>query len=95
MTDWLHNLPIVWMALLVFGLTALVTAAIYVVIDQLILKVRAPAAAQAGRRYYLDSSVSLYDETVSLMFEVSTSLSLNDVRPLAIRLWLIPPVQAR
>ena len=32
MNDWLHNLPIVWMALLVFGLTALVTAAIYVVV---------------------------------------------------------------
>jgi len=32
MSDWLHNLPIVWMALLVFGLTALVTAAIYVVV---------------------------------------------------------------
>ena len=32
MIDWLHNLPIVWMALLVFGLTALVTAAIYVVV---------------------------------------------------------------
>ena len=35
MTDWLHNLPLVWMALLVFGLTALVTAAIYVVITAL------------------------------------------------------------
>jgi uncharacterized MnhB-related membrane protein len=32
MNDWLHNLPIVWMALLVLGLTALVTAAIYVVV---------------------------------------------------------------
>jgi len=32
MNDWLHNLPIVWMALLVFGLTALITAAIYVVV---------------------------------------------------------------
>lgn len=32
MNDWLHNLPIVWMALLVFGLTALVTDAIYVVV---------------------------------------------------------------
>src|SRR5215468_6750740 len=32
MNDWLHNLPIVWMALLIFGLTALVTAAIYVVV---------------------------------------------------------------
>ena len=32
MSDWVHNLPIVWMTLLVFGLTALVTAAIYVVV---------------------------------------------------------------
>jgi uncharacterized MnhB-related membrane protein len=32
MNDWLHNLPIVWMGLLVFGLTALVTAAIYGVV---------------------------------------------------------------
>jgi hypothetical protein len=32
MSYWLHNLPIVWMALLVFGLTALVTAAIYFVV---------------------------------------------------------------
>jgi len=30
MNDWLHNLAIVWMAVLVFGLTALITAAIYV-----------------------------------------------------------------
>ena len=30
MSDWLHNLAIVWMAILVFGLTALITAAIYV-----------------------------------------------------------------
>jgi len=32
MNDWLHNLPIIWMALLIFGLTALVTAAIYAVV---------------------------------------------------------------
>jgi hypothetical protein len=32
MTYWVHNLPIVWMALLVFGLTALVTAAIYLAV---------------------------------------------------------------
>ena len=32
MSDWLHNLPVLWMALLVFGLTYLVTAAIYAVI---------------------------------------------------------------
>ena len=35
MSDWLHNLPIVWMALVVFSLTALVTAAIYVVVTRL------------------------------------------------------------
>ncbi len=32
MSDWLHNLPVLWMALLVFGLTYLVTATIYAVI---------------------------------------------------------------
>jgi hypothetical protein len=29
MNDWLHNLPIEWMAALIFGLTALITGAIY------------------------------------------------------------------
>ena len=43
MSDWLHNLPIVWMALLVFGLTALGTAAIYVVITVLSVGERARA----------------------------------------------------
>src|SRR6266852_2369367 len=32
MSDWLHNLPVLWMALVVFGSTYLVAAAIYVVI---------------------------------------------------------------
>jgi hypothetical protein len=32
MSDWLHNLPVIWMALLIFGLTYLVTAAIYAVV---------------------------------------------------------------
>jgi hypothetical protein len=41
MNDWLHNLPIVWMVLLVFGLTALVTAAIYVVVMELSVDERA------------------------------------------------------
>ena len=41
MTDWLHDLPIVWMALLVFGLTALVTAAIYLVVTGLSVGERA------------------------------------------------------
>jgi len=41
MSDWLHNLPIVWMALLVFGLTALGTAAIYVVVRALSVGERA------------------------------------------------------
>jgi hypothetical protein len=41
MNDWLHNLPIVWMTLLIFGLTALVTAAIYVVVTALSVGERA------------------------------------------------------
>ena len=41
MNDWLHNLPIVWMAFLIFGLTALVTAAIYLVIRVLSVGERA------------------------------------------------------
>ena len=41
MSDWLHNLPIVWMALVVFGLTALVTAAIYLVVTVLSVGERA------------------------------------------------------
>ena len=32
MSDWLHGLPVLWMALLVFGLTYLVTVGIYAVI---------------------------------------------------------------
>jgi hypothetical protein len=32
MSDWLHGLPVLWMALLVFGFTYLVTAGIYAVI---------------------------------------------------------------
>jgi hypothetical protein len=41
MNDWLHNLPIVWMALLVFGVTALVTAAIYGIVSALAVGTRA------------------------------------------------------
>src|SRR5271169_717361 len=43
MNDWLHNLPIVWMSLLVFGLTALVTAAIYLAVTVLSVGERARA----------------------------------------------------
>ncbi|MFY9837747.1 MAG: DUF4239 domain-containing protein [Xanthobacteraceae bacterium] len=41
MNDWLHNLPIGWMALLVFGLTALVTAVICGIISALAVGKRA------------------------------------------------------
>jgi hypothetical protein len=41
MDNWLHNLPIVWMALIVFGLTALVTAAIYLAVTALSVGKRA------------------------------------------------------
>ena len=50
MNDWLHNLPIVWMALLIFGLTALVTAALYVFVMGLSVGERARSfkAVSAG-----------------------------------------------
>jgi hypothetical protein len=32
MSDWLHNLPVIWMAVLIFGLTYLIAAAIYAVV---------------------------------------------------------------
>src|ERR1044071_3372637 len=35
MSDWLHALPVVWMALVVFGLTYVVAAAIYVAVVSL------------------------------------------------------------
>jgi hypothetical protein len=50
MNDWLHNLPVVWMALLVFGLTALITAAIYALVMVLAVGERARSftAVSAG-----------------------------------------------
>ena len=33
MSDWLHSLPVLWMAILVFGFTYLITAGIYAVIS--------------------------------------------------------------
>ena len=41
MSDWLHNLPVVWMAVVAFGLTYLVTAAIYAVVAVLAVGERA------------------------------------------------------
>jgi hypothetical protein len=41
MNDWLHNLPVVWMALVVFGFTYLVAAAIYAVVTVLAVDERA------------------------------------------------------
>ena len=32
MSDWFHNLPVVWMALFVFGFTYLLSAAIYIIV---------------------------------------------------------------
>src|SRR6266508_1289244 len=32
MSDWLHNLPVAWMALVVFGFTYLIAAAIHVTV---------------------------------------------------------------
>ena len=41
MSDWLHNLSILWMALLVFGLTALGTRVIYIIVIALAVGERA------------------------------------------------------
>ena len=43
MNDWLHNLPILWMALVVFGLTFLLTAAIHGLVTALAKGERARA----------------------------------------------------
>ena len=44
MNDWLHSLPVLWMAILVFGLTYLITAGIYAVITGL-------AVGERGRSF--------------------------------------------
>ena len=44
MSDWLHNLPIVWMALIVFGFTYLVAAGISALATAL-------AAGERGRAF--------------------------------------------
>jgi hypothetical protein len=41
MNDWLHNLPILWMALVIFGFTYLVAAAIYLTVSLLAVGDRA------------------------------------------------------
>jgi len=41
MSDWLHNLPLLWMGLVVFGFTYLVTAGIYVAVAVLAVGERA------------------------------------------------------
>src|SRR5215471_16792691 len=41
MSDWLHSLPVAWMALLVFGVTYLLAAAIYAVVTVLSVGERA------------------------------------------------------
>ena len=41
MSDWLHNLPLFWMALVIFGFTYLVAAAIYLIVTWLAVGDRA------------------------------------------------------
>ena len=41
MNDWLHNLPVVWMAVIIFGFTYLVAAALYAVVSILAVGERA------------------------------------------------------
>jgi hypothetical protein len=35
MSDWLHNLPIVWMVVLIFGVTYLIVLAIFAIVMML------------------------------------------------------------
>jgi len=42
MSDWFHNLPVLWMALVVFAITYSITAAIYGVVNALATGERAP-----------------------------------------------------
>jgi hypothetical protein len=43
MSDWLHNLPVLWMALVVFGVTYLIASAIYTLVTVLAVGERARA----------------------------------------------------
>ena len=43
MNDWLHSLPVIWMAVVVCGVTSLITAAIYAVVMVLATGERARA----------------------------------------------------
>ena len=43
MSDWLHNLPVLWMALVVFGVTYLIAASIYAGVNALAVGERARA----------------------------------------------------
>ena len=75
MNDWLHNLPIVWMALLVFGLTALVTAAIYVVVMVLSVGERARSfkAVSPGLLPPLESSSPFLSRSPPRRFGLTTT----------------------
>ena len=41
MSDWLHNLPVPWMALVVFGFTYLLAAAVFAAVAKLATEERA------------------------------------------------------
>ena len=49
MNEWLHNLPILWMAFVIFGLTYLIAAAIYLIVSFL-------AAGERARSFKAVSS---------------------------------------
>ena len=49
MNDWLHNLPTLWMTLLVFGFTYLVTVAIYAVVALFAVAERATSSAVSSQ----------------------------------------------
>lgn len=54
MSDWLHNLPVAWMAVVIFGVTYLIAVAIYTVVMALATGER--ARVQGGLPRYAASA---------------------------------------
>jgi hypothetical protein len=81
MSDWLHSLPVLWMAILVFGFTYLITAGIYAVITVLAVGERARSfkVVSPGLLPPLGIIFGLF-----VVFAVRTAL-----RPIRYRLWRV------
>src|SRR3977135_2033393 len=72
MNDWLHNLPVPWMALVIFGFTYLFAAAIYAGIAAL-------ASGERGRSFKSMSTGML--PSLSIIFGLFVALRAAQVWP--------------